>query len=89
MLIRRKKNKQKNSNKRNARRRSRASRPSWPIGQGVQIMLDYSGGSRPFFDDDCPICRELRESGEPVFTVDAFGELTLVESGPDVSRDVS
>ena len=81
MPIRRKKNKQKNRNRRTERRRTRAARSPWPIGPGVQVVLSHSGGSLPVFDDDCPICRELRESGEPVFTVDPFGELTLVESG--------
>ncbi len=44
---------------------------TWPMGEGVQIVIDLSGGSRPLPDDDCPICRALREAGEPVLTLDA------------------
>ncbi len=86
MLIRRKKNKQKNRSKRQAKRRARASRPTWPIGEGLQIVLDHSGGPMGVLDDDCPICRELRESGEPVFTVDAFGELRLIETDSERAK---
>lgn len=41
----------------------------WPIGEGVQIVVDLSGGHRAFPYDDCPICRALRESGEEVITL--------------------
>jgi hypothetical protein len=49
----------------------------WPIGEGLQLIVGISG-DRPMLDDDCPICRALREAGEPVFTLDEFGGLELV-----------
>jgi hypothetical protein len=44
---------------------------TWHVGEGVQIVIDLSGGRRPLPDDDCPICRALREAGEEVVTVSA------------------
>lgn len=56
--------------RRRARARYLTKTATWPIGEGVQIVDDLSGGSRSLPDDDCPICRALREAGEPVITLD-------------------
>lgn len=53
-----------------ARARYLTKTATWPIGEGVQIVVDLSGGPRSLPDDDCPICRQLREAGEPVITLE-------------------
>lgn len=60
------------------RKHDRVGTATWPIGEGVQIVIDLSGGSRELPDDDCPICRALREAGEEVIelSLDPF-ELSL------------
>lgn len=60
--------------KKQLRRKHGAARPdaetaTWPVGEGVQIVIDLSGGSLALPDDDCPICRALREAGEEVITL--------------------
>jgi hypothetical protein len=72
MLIRRKKNKQAKQAKRNARKqreRDRARDPGY-----IDIVIGHYGPQDEFFDD-CPICQELRASGEIVYTLDERGEL--------------
>lgn len=40
----------------------------------VHVVMSLDGTPAEL-DDDCPLCRMLRETGEPVFTLDPFGNL--------------
>jgi hypothetical protein len=59
----------------------RAATQNWPMDHGVQLVIPLDDSFRGL-DDDCPICRELREAGEPVFTFDAFGNLVPLGDAP-------
>jgi hypothetical protein len=55
----------------------------------MQFVLSTTGEPASGLYDDCPICRELLAAGEPVFTFDALGQLTLLPSSPVADDDVS
>ena len=53
----------------------------------IDIIVGLSGEPAHGLYDDCPLCRELRESGVPVFTLDEYGELVPMDtSGSPGSR---
>lgn len=61
--------------KKKSRRTRKNKQHKAPKSELVHLIASFDG-SPPVLDDDCPLCRMLRETDEPVFTLDPFGNLS-------------